>query len=206
MAFDKINKVSEQELTPELQEKINSKETISNVTLHRENTTVHITANERETWNSSLDNANDYTDKMIAAVLGTGVSADLNVTKLLQTKVNNTDFEQFKNTLHAVSFSGSYNDLSDKPSQVAYSQDANHAYTADLATTATSADSAKNADYATNAGNAATVGGIRITIGTTAPTDPVNNKELWFDTNSKVKDIKAYVGGTWIRTHGVWNS
>lgn len=206
MSFNKINKVSEQELTPELQELIRSKESISNVTLHRENTTVHITANERETWNSALNNANAYTDQLIAAVMGNGISSDSNVTKLLNSKVNNTDFEQFKSTLHAVSFSGSYNDLLDKPSQVSYSQNANHAYSADQATNATTSDSAKNADYATNAGNAGTVGGVRITIGTTAPTDPVNNKELWFDTNSSVRDLKAYVGGTWVRTHGVWNS
>lgn len=206
MAFDKINKVSEQELTPDLQELINSKCATEYFEQHKTNNTIHITAQERDTWNSSLNNAKEYTDSTLAKIVGTGVSGDTDITKLLSTKVNNNDFNIFKGTLSSIAFSGSYNDLLDKPSSVAYSQDANHAFAADKATNADHADSASTADYATSAGNSATVGGIRITIGTTAPSSPVNNKELWFDTNSGVLDLKAYTGGAWVRTHGVWSS
>ena len=54
MAFDKINKVSMAELTPELQELINSKASQEDLNTHRNNTTIHITAQERDTWNSSF--------------------------------------------------------------------------------------------------------------------------------------------------------
>ena len=57
MAFDKINKVSMAELTPELQELINSKASQEDLNTHRNNTILHITAQERDTWNSSLNEA-----------------------------------------------------------------------------------------------------------------------------------------------------
>lgn len=44
--------------------------------------------------------------------------------------------------------------------------------------------------------NAATVGGIRITIGSSAPSNPKSNKELWIDTSNKL--VKAYVGSSWL--------
>lgn len=38
--------------------------------------------------------------------------------------------------------------------------------------------------------------GIRITIGTTAPLSPVNDKELWIDTTNKV--MRVYSNAAWI--------
>ena len=202
MAFDKINKVSEQELTPELQEKINSKCSTEIFEQHKNNTTVHITANERDMWNSTYEQAVNYINSAIYNVVGTSLSSDTNIIEIIDGKVSKNDFNSFKDTLHNIAFSGSFNDLKDKPSQVAYSQDANHAYVADAAITAETATKADSATYATNAGNAATVGGVRITISGSAPSDPVAGKELWFDTTEGA--IKAYVGTTWIKSKGVW--
>lgn len=50
--------------------------------------------------------------------------------------------------------------------------------------------------------NAATVGGIRITINSSAPTSPSNNKEIWIDTNDLV--LKIYVGGAWKVIGAAW--
>ena len=203
MAFDKINKVSEQELTPELQEKINSKCSNDNFLNHKNNTDFHITPEERNAWNSSLKDAKVYTDTLVAQVVGNGVSETTNLTDLLDRKVNSVDFNSFKATLAGVAFSGSYNDLLDKPSSVAYSQDANHAFAADRATTADKATTASNADYATNAGNSATVGGVRITIGANPPSSPINDKEIWIDTANQA--FKYYHGNAWLKTTAVWS-
>lgn len=43
--------------------------------------------------------------------------------------------------------------------------------------------------------DAATVGGIRITISSSAPSNPKSNKELWIDTANYV--VKIMVGSSW---------
>ena len=202
MAFEKINKVSEQELTPDLLEKINSKAATIDFLSHKNNTTVHISAEERALWNSTLLTSETYTDDKIRAAVGSIPDPTQSINTLLNTKLNITDFNSFKTTLSTVALTGSYNDLLNKPSQVAYSDNANnsltsnHALLADLATVATTAN------YATSAGNAATVGGIRVTIGGAAPSTPVNLKELWFDTSTQA--IKIYNNG-WLQTKSVWS-
>ena len=50
--------------------------------------------------------------------------------------------------------------------------------------------------------NAATVGGIRLTIANTAPSNPQNNRELWFDTNQMV--INVYVNNVWAKLGAVF--
>lgn len=49
--------------------------------------------------------------------------------------------------------------------------------------------------FTSDSGDADTVGGIRVTIGSSEPPSPQNNKEIWFDTNTMT--IKAYKGGKW---------
>lgn len=44
--------------------------------------------------------------------------------------------------------------------------------------------------------NAATVNGIRITIGISGPSSPINNKEVWFNTSNRLTYI--YTNSTWI--------
>ena len=51
-------------------------------------------------------------------------------------------------------------------------------------------------------GNADTVGGIRITIGTAAPNNPQENKEIWINTSDRI--IYIYLGGKWQGTHAVY--
>lgn len=56
--------------------------------------------------------------------------------------------------------------------------------------------------YVAEKGNCDTVGGIRFTIGTEAPLNPVNDKEIWFDTDTKL--IKTYTSNEWINFSAVW--
>lgn len=58
------------------------------------------------------------------------------------------------------------------------------------------------ASLITNATNSLTVGGIRLTISTTAPSSPQNAKELWFDLSNNL--WKTYNGDAWISTRAVF--
>ena len=51
-------------------------------------------------------------------------------------------------------------------------------------------------DVENGCADAATVGGIRITIGPNAPSNPQNNKEIWINTSTKV--INTMENGSWI--------
>lgn len=75
--------------------------------------------------------------------------------------------------LAAVATTGSYTSLIDKPTSIS-----------------------------ANGGNADTVGGIRLTIGGSAPSNPVINKELWINTNDNVQYIYKSTG--WQGTTGLW--
>lgn len=55
---------------------------------------------------------------------------------------------------------------------------------------------------AANGCDAATVGGIRFTIGTKAPNNPINDKEVWINPVSRVTYV--YSSGTWIPTAGTF--
>lgn len=56
--------------------------------------------------------------------------------------------------------------------------------------------------FPANGGNAATVGGVRITIGTAAPASPVIDKEMWLDTANNA--VKIYKTGGWQALSAVW--
>jgi len=45
------------------------------------------------------------------------------------------------------------------------------------------------------------IGGVRVTVGTTAPSSPVNNKELWFDTTNGL--VKFYISSAWVSAGAV---
>ena len=49
------------------------------------------------------------------------------------------------------------------------------------------------------------VSGVRMTIGTTAPASPVNNKDIWFDTTGGSLLIKVYSGSAWIANRTTYN-
>jgi len=51
-------------------------------------------------------------------------------------------------------------------------------------------------------GNSDTVGGIRFTVGATAPSSPTNNKDVWFDTANKL--VKVYTGNAWVAFNAVF--
>ena len=54
-----------------------------------------------------------------------------------------------------------------------------------------------------NGGNADTVGGIRLTIGTAGPSNPVNNKELWIGSNDYF--LRIYTNNTWMIIGAVYS-
>lgn len=57
------------------------------------------------------------------------------------------------------------------------------------------------ATFIAGGGNSDTVGGIRITVGATAPASPQVNKEVWFDTANLL--VKVYTG-TWVNFNAVY--
>lgn len=51
-------------------------------------------------------------------------------------------------------------------------------------------------EFNAGSGNSDTVGGIRFTINDTAPANPKNEKDVWFDTENKL--VKVYYGDAWV--------
>ena len=202
MAFDKINKVSMAELTPELQELINSKASQEDLNTHRNNTIIHITAQERDTWNSSLNEAKRYADTLLGNIIGSRPSDTITVIELINRKLDNTTFESFRSTLSQVAFSGSYNDLKDKPSSLSFSDQANYSLEAGHATEADHAKAADNAKVADLATNANTVNNVRVEVGEATPNTSTYKTVLWFDTRDQI--LKCYFNGSWKATKSVW--
>lgn len=202
MAFDKINKVSMAELTPELQELINSKASQEDLNTHRNNTIIHITAQERDTWNSSLNEAKRYADTLLGNIIGSRPSDTITVIELINRKLDNTTFESFRSTLSQVAFSGSYNDLKDKPSSLSFSDQANYSLEAGHATEADHANVADNAKVADLATNANTVNNVRVEVGEATPNTSTYRTVLWFDTRDQI--LKCYFNGSWKATKSVW--
>ena len=195
MAFNKENKVTYAELAPSLQDMLNRKVNNDDFNKHISNNDIHITAAERTYWNSVEQKSNTYTDKRFKAIVGNYEDAGKTIIDLINQRLLTTDFNNWKATLQKIAFSGSYNDLKDLPSAISYSDTANNANHAANSDNATNATHANNADYATSAGDAATVGGIRITVGPTAPSNPKEKKEIWFDTNALY--VKFWVNNAW---------
>ena len=202
MAFDNINKVSMAELTPELQELINSKASQEDLNTHRNNTIIHITAQERDTWNSSLNEAKRYADTLLGNIIGSRPSDTITVIELINRKLDNTTFESFRSTLSQVAFSGSYNDLKDKPSSLSFSDQANYSLEAGHATEADHANTADNAKVADLATNANTVNNVRVEVGEATPNTSTYRTVLWFDTRDQI--LKCYFNGSWKATKSVW--
>ena len=195
MAFNKENKVTYAELAPSLQDMLNRKVNNDDFNKHIYNNDIHITAAERTYWNSVEQNSNNYTDKRFKDIVGNYEDAGKTIIDLINQRLLTSDFNNWNATLKKIAFTGSYNDLKDLPSAIAYSDTANNANHAANADNATNATHANNADYATIAGDSATVGGIRITAGPTAPSDPKDKKEIWFDTNELY--VKFWVNNAW---------
>lgn len=212
MAFNNIDKVSMKELTDELQELINSKAAQVDLDRHTSNNTIHITGAERDKWNAILQQSKDYTDSKIDKILGTeggdiGSTGSSTVIEYINTKLDTSVFEEWKKKLHQIAYTGSYNDLKDKPSNISFSDTANKAYHADEADHAknadhaTNANHATNADYATNAGHATTadrLANMEIVIGPNAP----SGNGLWFDTNNSI--MKCKYNGKIYTTRAIW--
>ena len=195
MAFNKENKVTYAELAPSLQDMLNRKVNNDDFNKHISNNDIHITAAERTYWNSVEQKSNNYTDKRFKDIVGNYEDAGKTIIDLINQRLLTSDFNNWNATLKKIAFTGSYNDLKDLPSAIAYSDTANNANHAANADNATNATHANNADYATTAGDSATVGGIRITVGPTAPSDPKDKKEIWFDTNALY--VKFWVNNAW---------
>ena len=56
--------------------------------------------------------------------------------------------------------------------------------------------------FKANGGDSDTVGGIRFTVGTAAPSNPVNDKDVWFDTANKL--VKVYTNNAWVAFNAVY--
>ena len=56
--------------------------------------------------------------------------------------------------------------------------------------------------YVAEKGNCDTVNGIKINIGDTAPENPINDKNIWIDTNTML--IKIYTNNAWKATCAVF--
>lgn len=59
------------------------------------------------------------------------------------------------------------------------------------------------ATFVAQGGDSDTVGGVRVTVGETAPANPVNNKDVWFDTDGMT--IKVYTSGMWLSFGAVFS-
>lgn len=201
MAFDLKNKVSYVELTPELQALIDSKAAQADFLAHKNDNDIHITAQERQTWNAMLDEAKEYTDSMMDTIVGLIPDEGQTIIEIINTKVDNSVFEEWKATIHQIAYTGSYNDLVDKPASISFSDQANKALEADHAKEADHATEADHAAEADHAKNADTVNNIGVFMQPTQPT-PTTDFALWFDTNNQI--LKAYYSGSWKSTRAVW--
>lgn len=56
--------------------------------------------------------------------------------------------------------------------------------------------------YIAERGNCDTVGGIRFTVGMSAPASPKNDKDVWFDLSTRL--IKVYSSDAWVPFSAVW--
>ena len=101
----------------------------ADLTTHTGNTTIHVTSAEKSKWNAKLDNTdltnyakkadvNASLDTKVDKVSGKSLVSDTEIARLAT--INNYDDTNIKNALNKKAdktelFSGSYNDLSDKP-------------------------------------------------------------------------------------------
>lgn len=191
--FNKENKITLKELAPSLAELINSKASQRDLSAHINNADMHVTPAERTKWNSALNDAKAYTNAELEKALGpikqSIGDSGTSLTTLLNSKLDKSTFDSFRGTLARVATSGSYNDLVDQPSGLSYSDTANKALKAERATLADDALHAKLADEAThalNADDAKRVNGIRVLVAADFPTNPQNNKELFFHTGQRM--------------------
>lgn len=58
------------------------------------------------------------------------------------------------------------------------------------------------ATFIAGGGNSDTVGGIRFTVGPTAPAGPKNFQDVWFDTTNKL--VKVYYNNAWVPFEAVY--
>lgn len=56
--------------------------------------------------------------------------------------------------------------------------------------------------FTAGGGNSDTVGGIRLTISGTQPSNPQNNKELWIDISNRL--VKTYISNAWVSMCAVY--
>lgn len=196
--FNNENKVSYHELAPSLQAMLDGKANISVINAHVNDNARHITNDERAKWNATLQDANNWAKNYINGLLGDFGGQGVTLMDVVKSKLDKTEFENFKKTLARIAFTGSYNDLTDKPSGMSYSDTANKALTADKAKLADRATTADRAAIADMAEDSKRVGGIRVTISGTAPTNPENNKEIWFNTTNLT--VYFYVNNQWRMT------
>ena len=135
-------------------------------------------------------------------IIGSRPSDTITVIELINRKLDNTTFESFRSTLSQVAFSGSYNDLKDKPSSLSFSDQANYSLEAGHATEADHANTADNARVADLATNANTVNNVRVEVGEATPNTSTYRTVLWFDTRDQI--LKCYFNGSWKATKSVW--
>ena len=84
---------------------------------HTDNTTIHVTSAEKNTWNSKLDNSDltNYATKTYVANEIAKVSTSGTVDLTGYAKTSDVDTKLTNYVKKADAFSGSYNDLTDKP-------------------------------------------------------------------------------------------
>ena len=177
--FQDINKVSYEELTPELKKIIDDKAEQLTLTYHTTDSVVHITDVERANWNAIRDDIKRHIDDVFATIIGDTSSVGTDLVQLINKKLDSSIFSSFVDKLPMVAKTGSYNDLDDKPSNVSYSDTANLAY------------------------DAKKINGVRITLGDTAPSEPIEGKEIWLDPSGGKLIIKVFVNNKWVANSSV---
>ncbi|MBD5584784.1 MAG: hypothetical protein HDQ88_06860 [Clostridia bacterium] len=147
---------------------------------------LHISTNERAKWNNTFDMLDTHigssgTDNHAMANGTVPGFSTCDFSNEYKAKLDGIEDGALNNPLpeywpankvtglNKIATSGNWADLSNKPAQI---------------------DQVVNGTY-----NAATVGGIRFTVGTSAPTAPADNKDVWFDTNDMI--VKVRKGGQW---------
>lgn len=201
MSFNKENKITIKELAPSLIELLKGSTNKNEFLAHVNNHDIHITPEERKAWNKMADDAKSYTDVKVGEI--TNALAEIggstgNISEAIKSLLPRSEFDDLKSKLHQISFTGSYNDLKDKPSGVNYSDNANYADRAGKAAKADVATKAEVAERAIIADSAKSVNGVSLTIGPTFPSNPANNKNMHYHTTKF--NLYFYVNGEWRMT------
>lgn len=207
----------------ELQQSIgeNTTKTDTSINDHINNMNIHVSVDDRVKWDSVYDQSVKYTNKVKAELEKSINSTGKNADSVLNTHVNNKDvhvtLEDKGRWDGSVNTANAYTDSKLAGLKDSLSTTDRNNYNALLARIHTlegivnglKADTLKDAKAYTDSkvGSVNTVitehintpvmrvNGVRVTVGSQTPNNPVNDKELFFNTSNRV--IYAYTANAW---------